>query len=559
MNETNNSLLLRWARWQTRTLARLWPAESRRWGQAIASEAEEIDQPLAALGWALGGVAVFLRALISHLLGWFKLPMGQRSSGALPPLTGAPGPKRSRLFAAVALAGAAALLCLPEGREATRTLGTVWESVWYGVVERDSPRTILQKLAKQAQKTNDARILAFTALSIRNEEQRIALADRAVALDPQLVWIYVAQGRLRDEPAPTNWLAKVEAADPDNAVPYLMAADAVARSSANGNDQHSMTAREMSDSLPGNPQWLALMDKAFHAPRYDSYYSLHRELNREAWRRNPELPFTSVFQGLAAHAIPNLFHIRTFAKFLVRESEQQRIAGQSEKAGDLLQEVDAFGSRMRQPGSTDIEKLIGASCQKDATQGWKAFYEATGRTAQAQAAAQHLSLIDETFREDAAERRRIWSQRKRGTADAWLIQLSAFVMLLTVILALASIGLFEVRPAIWNGHPRTGRVASWVADYAPATALLASVVFLLSFLPYARLFAAFRAGNPDAQDPRVLTVKFWTLLDVSETVIGNSDSGVFRWTLFTVLLSALAALLLARLVYRALRPSTTHA
>jgi hypothetical protein len=557
MNEAHGSLLVRWACWQTRTLAQLWPAASRRWGQAIASEAEEIEQPLAALGWALGGATVYLRALGSHLLDWFKLPVGQRSGGALPPLTGAPGPKRSRLFAVVVLACAAALLCIPEGREAIRTLGTVWESVWDGVIEREPPQTELQKIAGRAQQTNDARMMAFAALSIRNNEQSRELSRRAVALDPQLVWIYAAGGRFRGESEQANWLTEVEAADPDNAVPYLMAADAVARSSPG--DQRSITARELSDALTSNPRWLALMDKAFHAPRYDSYYSLHRELNREAWRRYPDLPFTSVFEGIGAHAIPNLFYIRTFSKFLVQEAEKERVAGHLEKAEELLREVDAFGSHMQQPGSTAIEQLIGASCQKDAAQGWKTFYEATGRAAQAQAAARQSAQIDESWRTNAAERRQMWKQRERGTAIAWLLQLSAFVILLAVILALASIALFEVRPAIWKRQPRARHVASWVADFAPPAALLASIVFLMSFLPYARLFSAFRAGSPGAVDERTLAVRFWSLLDVSEAIIGNSDRGVFRWTLLTVLLSAAAALLLARMVYRALRPAATHA
>ena len=126
MSEPSNSLLLRFARWQVRALVRVWPEESRKWGQALASEAEEIQLPLEAVRWALGGVVVFSRALGSHLLAWCKLPVGGQSSAGLGPLTNAPGPRRSRLFTAAILIAAALLLCIPEGREATATLRATW-------------------------------------------------------------------------------------------------------------------------------------------------------------------------------------------------------------------------------------------------------------------------------------------------------------------------------------------------------------------------------------------------------------------------------------------------
>jgi hypothetical protein len=381
-----------------------------------------------------------------------------------------------------------------------------------------------------------------------------------VALDPRLTWIYAAAAYMRgpNEAVKPEWLAKAEAADPDNAVPYLLAADATAdrhRTSASG--QRAQTEPEVRASLTSNPQWLALMDKAFHAPHYESYFPRHTELNREIWRRVPGLPFTVALQGLWMHSLPNMYYLRIFATFLIQQSEKERIAGHSEKAKELLQEVDAFGARMQNDGSTDIERLMGRGIQKDAAHAWKAFYEATGRPEEAQAAAQRVAQIEEDARANAAERQHIWKQRERGTLDGWLVQISAFVILLAVLLAIVSIGLFEVRPAIWKSEPGVRRVASWVADFAPVVALISSVALLVSFLPYARVFAAFRAGNPGAPDERVVMAQFWSLLGVTWR-IGGADAAVGAWTALTVVLSLTAALILARMVYRALRP-TIHA
>ncbi|MCP6725835.1 hypothetical protein NL526_27650, partial [Klebsiella pneumoniae] len=72
---------------------RFWPGESRHWGQALLAETHEIAQPIEAFFWALGGVTVFLRSHLSHLLALLKLPPG-RTTSPLP--VGANGPRFPR-------------------------------------------------------------------------------------------------------------------------------------------------------------------------------------------------------------------------------------------------------------------------------------------------------------------------------------------------------------------------------------------------------------------------------------------------------------------------------
>src|SRR5260370_33578666 len=70
------SLPFRFAHFSLQLALRLWPEESRGWGQALAAEFEEIEDPLEALHWALGGLMLFARASTSHFLAWLKLPAG---------------------------------------------------------------------------------------------------------------------------------------------------------------------------------------------------------------------------------------------------------------------------------------------------------------------------------------------------------------------------------------------------------------------------------------------------------------------------------------------------
>jgi hypothetical protein len=104
------------------------------------------------------------------------------SSPEGPPLL----PRRSRLFTVAVLAVAALLLILPEGREAIRTVRASWQEY----EQSDSDARTLEKLAARAEKEKDASMLAFVALSTGDLKRSEVLTDLAVALNPQLFWVF---------------------------------------------------------------------------------------------------------------------------------------------------------------------------------------------------------------------------------------------------------------------------------------------------------------------------------------------------------------------------------
>ncbi|MCU1315771.1 MAG: hypothetical protein JWN63_1093 [Candidatus Acidoferrum typicum] len=166
---------------------------------------------------------LFSRASASHFLTWLKLPIGSRPSPTSL-ISGAPSPllpRRSRLFTTAILLATAVVLFLPQGREAMSTV----RASWNGYRGNDSDLRDLQNLATRAEKENDARTLAFVALATPDPDRQKRLADHAVAIDPSLTWIYASRtGHPEYTPPSKDGLARLLAADSDNAFPEMIAA-----------------------------------------------------------------------------------------------------------------------------------------------------------------------------------------------------------------------------------------------------------------------------------------------------------------------------------------------
>jgi hypothetical protein len=555
MATQENSVTARLARWALGWAVRHWPEETRPWGLALTAEIDETASAFETVRWSLGGIMFFTRSVLSSAWKCMKLPAGSSLSGrAGGPEASSLLPKRSRVFTAAVLAAAALLLALPEGREAVRTVRAAWDNY----LELNAGQRAVKRIADRAEKDNDAQTMAFVALQLEDGERKVELAERAVALDPKLVWILAArrygQGSILAKP---EWPDKAEAADKDNAVPYALAADAAAERLLGTlrRGGHSLREPEVDAALMGDPEWVALMHHAFRAPRYDSYYRRQRELSREVWSREPQLSLTTVVEGLFWwQSTPSPYFTGRFSQDLIRQAEEERAAGHLDRAKEFLQEVNDFGQRMQRNGPGQFESDFGYVLQRKAALGWKAFYEATGQTAEAQAAAQRAAQIDKHLQNVASEGRQRWEDQNhhRGSRIAWIVEISAIVMTIAVLMATLSIGLIELRPSIWKRELVARRILCWTADIAPLTALTMCAAFLASFLPYARLLAEFRADGPGAPNEEPLMLAYWSFDGVTRT-IGGADAAVLGWTALTAVLGLVLALLWARVVYRAMR------
>lgn len=180
MSSHSQPMLLRFASAALRATLRVWPEKSLPWGQALAAELHDIRQPSEALRWTLGGLVLFARSAVSHFMDWLKLPAGARLS-ANSPVTGKGPlrPRHPRLFTTGVLLATALVFLLPQSQEAFSTIAASWRA--YG--NSDSDLRALERLGQRAEKENDARTLAFVAMSLPHSDRATAFANRAVALD----------------------------------------------------------------------------------------------------------------------------------------------------------------------------------------------------------------------------------------------------------------------------------------------------------------------------------------------------------------------------------------
>src|SRR5271169_2959529 len=275
MSSQANPSAARFARWLLGCAVRHWPEETRCWGLALAAEIDETGSAFETVRWSLGGIMLFTRSVLSSVWAWMKLPAGRSlSDGADEP---SPLPRRSRLFTAAVLAAAVLLLILPEGREAVRTVGSSWRDFQ----QTGSDQRKLDELATRAEKEKDAGTLAFVALSTDDSKRASDLIEQAVSLDPQYLWAYAAANRrIGAGSRRTDWPAQLQAADPGNAVPNLFAADSLAEAHLHAIAMHTAPIGVEEKLLASDAKWCALMELAFAAPRYDSYFYKHSVLAR---------------------------------------------------------------------------------------------------------------------------------------------------------------------------------------------------------------------------------------------------------------------------------------
>jgi hypothetical protein len=552
MSAQENSGMARFARWALGCAVRYWPEENRAWGLALAAEIDETRSAFETVRWSFGGIMLFSRSVLSSTWKWMKLPAGSSLPEGLEPEQPGLLPKRSRLFTATVLACAAVLLFLPEGRVAVQTV----TASWLAFMPTHSDERTLDKLAARAEKAKDAQTLAFVALSPTGEptheaEQRAeGLIARTVALDPSYIWIYGAKNHSADYyPAQKEWVERLQAADPDNAVPILIEASAVAEQKLKASPGYPTESNFR--NLGNDPQWMALMARAYAAPKYDSYLAKHIRVMRDVWGRNPSLPPDIFLMGLWSHGIPDLRLMRLHAEIELDRAKRALAAGDAKQAETLAQGVAAFGARMMGSSGAVIEELIAVAISRMADKELAEIYTAEGKVEEARKATAHGDELEQflrkRFRHDEAGR---LTQVQAFQRQAALVQGAVILgglALLCAVVGILSLELWRGKPAVEAGLWR--RVVCFAADWAPMTLLVASGAFLVCFLPFQKVLADFRVSSFEPTDEMRINDAMWSLVKVPEHVLGV-DAAVTFWSAVTIVLSVLLLFMLVRGFYR---------
>jgi len=102
---------------------------------------------------------------------------------------------------------------------------------------------------------------------------------------------------------------------------------------------------------------------------------------------------------------------------------------------------------------------------------------------------------------------------------------------------------FGNRKTLWR------RTLCRAADYAPATFLLASATFLLSFLPCAHAFSEFFSLNNGVRNEKLISDTLWGLIALPQSVL-QPDRSLVIWFLGAAALAGLAVFIVGRSIYR---------
>jgi hypothetical protein len=548
MNTLRNSLLARVAMNSMDLAVRHWPESSRQWGQAMLAEIGEISEPTAAMHWALGGLVVFSRALGERFFEWMKMPVGSGFSG-----TGLTGngqgprfPKHSRLATAAVLLAAVGLLFLPIGREAAGTI----KASWYGFQPTESDVRGLEKLAAKAEKEKDARTLAFVALSYPEPRQAMEFADKAVALDPSLVWIYASHYHSQEVMNQmTGRLEKLKQADPDNAFAYFVLAHSKSR---NALQVEYHKPEQITEALIQNGPWKQEMDAAFRAPNFDGYFQKHEELSQETWRKYPTLSPTLIAVPLwqQGNGSLNYMELRTYTDLRVNQALKAEEAGDIQAAETQLSEVVRVGKMISVAKGTEIERMFGAGVSKRGLSGFEKLYEATGnesglnatRTQLHQVEAESSSRVQSYvgWREDIA---------KEFHKPALFVQRSVILCMVLALAVVLSLAMLEAgRIFRWKSSRPERRMMGFIADYGPVFLLLSCGVMLWSFRPIAEAFEQYRTAEQNRVQLFGLFWQIWQLGEMNQLTYFYDP--YHRWLWGTILLSLLAVIVLVRGVMR---------
>jgi hypothetical protein len=276
----------RLAAWLARAVVRVWPGESRHWSQALEAELIEIERSGAAMRWALGGVMLLTRAWWNHVMRSWLRPAGVPEGGPLAEFlkNASRVPRTPRFVTALLLLASVGLVLTADSRQAISTGLHAWRDD-----SADQFYKRVLKLREEAKRTQDPQLLAFGALAYSGDNnERLNFAKDAVRRDPSLTWIY-SKIRLDENPCcmlhplDEQGIIALQKWDPENALPRILAADVTFEHiEKDWFDKGMQGTLNVDKAAQQNPNWLAAMNSAFRAPKFDSYqaqeFALYRDI-----------------------------------------------------------------------------------------------------------------------------------------------------------------------------------------------------------------------------------------------------------------------------------------
>ena len=406
------------------------------------------------------------------------------------------GMRRTRFMSFLFFVWAIAFFVLPDFRQSFQ-VPLISAGNWSRFVAGGRlPDKMLERTAKLAEQGRDGRTLAFVALHYPIGAEGARLADEAVALDPQYTWIYYSLIRAYQEkanPASDQWPAKLLAWDPDNAIPYLVAAESISYKK-----RDSWPLPQQFEALANETEWRQVMQKAFTAPRYDSYAMRRFDLER-SWLIEHRLARADILVlSVAGYPIPNLLNIRNYDNLLVKELGKE--AEKAKKLPEALNDywtVAHFGERMQLAGIDFFEKLVAAAVQFDAYDRLVPLLRQMNRTDEAAT----IDYARAQMHQQLDMGRDPLAQSSNYNWGALMVNLFAGLTVIFGLFTLLTVAYVNTKQLI--RPEKKGRIFQFLTvaeNYMPILFFLACLGLYISYYPFAQNFHHYLTANGDIHD-----------------------------------------------------------
>jgi len=479
--------LRRAATWLLRGGIRIAPRDMSEWGRAMLGELGHVEGSWAALMWALSGAGV----LAKHALVSFLIPGPRRHRVLGGELLAKEGTMRKGTLIMGAACVVAALLFFlaPAFRQAFRVSLAQWDKVLHVTTWNQQPD--LEALARRAAKQRDAEGLAFVAVRLRNPSESARLAEKAVRLDPRLIWVYaIVAVRHPELDEIAGWVQKLEQWDPQNALPHFITAESI-------DIAHVLREDVSPRGGENDPAWRSAMAAAFQSRKLDDYLDRLRNLDR---RVVPRYGFDDPYQvvdGEEQYGLPSYtaWDSSRYAKSLLESGQELEAGGDREGALKNYWTVARFGGVIGSRGGffvgrilEDAYKRLAALCEKEGNHEQAAFFGDA-----AEKAGQEVVRWDREFQgrltgPDIS----LW--------DASVVKISGLMMF--VFGGLFAICALLVLAGSWTVPPgafRAGPVSAALGVVGAVGSLVSSATLYVSYRPYAAIFKNFLLTGDTSQ------------------------------------------------------------
>lgn len=450
------------------------PRDTLDWAHAMLAELRHVQGDWTALLWSLGSAGV----LAKHALLSLIFPRRNRPSivsGG--DLFSKDGPMRRLALAITATCVIASLFFFvaPVFRQAFCVSLLPWQIVFETDSRRLSPQ--LQSIVKKAEQDHDAEALAFVAFWHPQSSESIRLADEAVRLDPNLVWVYAIVG-VSAYPLPDRWVHALETFDPQNALPHLIAAEEI-----DINQVLHDNAPHQAEGKP--PAWQSAMAAAFKSAKLDTYFSERKALDRRVFIRyhlgEPVLIAEDAwFYGLPSYGGSDGGR---YAELLLASAQVLEAQGDTKGASEKYLSIARFGRLL----SPQVSAWFCGHTQQAYTR-LAALAAKSNRPEEAAFYAFLADLERQTKAQEFVSRYQEFNSNQLARRDADLARRSGAVMLLSGALLLATLFAVFLRSmslrlsSLWPG-----RLAIALGVSSSAAFLVSSIVLRLSYQPYAEI------------------------------------------------------------------------